>query len=148
MTSLEGIRAPTRADSDAPSALTSSHCEAPSSTLAEGPRRARRATVVRFAVLMLRSPEARRSHERTAAVTVPPLTFNVLRSCTPRCGPLRSRAAQIAVAETAPTAEAYDTAPVQNGGRCCLRCCCASRGRCRDRPTAAAEPGVLDVVPA
>jgi len=51
------------------------------------------------------------------------------------------------VAETALTAEAYDTAAVQNRGRRCSRCCCASRGRCRDRPTAAAEPGVLDVVP-
>ena len=34
MTSLEGIRAPTRADSDVPAGLTSLHCEAPSSTLA------------------------------------------------------------------------------------------------------------------
>jgi len=34
VTSLEGICAPARADSDAPSGLTSSHREAPSSTLA------------------------------------------------------------------------------------------------------------------
>ena len=34
MTNLEGICAPARADSDAPSGLTSSHREAPSSTLA------------------------------------------------------------------------------------------------------------------
>jgi len=34
MASLEGIRAPARADSDAPSGLTFSHREAPSSTLA------------------------------------------------------------------------------------------------------------------
>jgi hypothetical protein len=122
------------------------HREAPSSTLAEGPRRARRRLLFDL-LFMLRSPEARRSHD-ASAVTVPPLTFNVRRSCTPRFGPLRSRAAQVAVAETALTAEAYDTAAVQNGGRCCLRCCCASRGRCRDRPTAAAEPGLLDVVPA
>jgi hypothetical protein len=59
MTSLEGICAPTRADSDAPAGLTSLHREAPSSTLAWGPRRARRATAVRFAVFLLRSPEAR-----------------------------------------------------------------------------------------
>jgi hypothetical protein len=38
----------------------------------------------------------------------------------------------VAVAETAPTAEAHDTAAVQNRGRRCSRCCCASRGRCRD----------------
>jgi hypothetical protein len=63
MTSLEGICAPTRADSDTPAGLTSLHRETPSSTLAEGPQRARGTAPVRFAVFLLRSPEARRSHD-------------------------------------------------------------------------------------
>jgi hypothetical protein len=86
MTSLEGSCAPARADSDAPAGLTFLHREAPSSTLAWGPRRARRATAVRFAVFLLRSPEARRSHD-AAASTLPPLTFDLRQSCTPRVGP-------------------------------------------------------------
>jgi hypothetical protein len=42
MTSLEGIRGPTRADSDALAGLTWLHREAPSLALAQGPQRARR----------------------------------------------------------------------------------------------------------
>lgn len=42
------------------------------------------------------------------------------------------------------TAEAYDTAAVQNR---CSWCCALSEPRCRDRPTGVTEPGVLDVVP-
>src|SRR5215211_7480437 len=38
MTSLEGIRAPTRADSDAPAGLACLHREAPSLALAQGPQ--------------------------------------------------------------------------------------------------------------
>jgi hypothetical protein len=53
MASLERICAPTRGDSDAPAGLTCMHREAPSSTLAWGPRRARRAAAVRFAVFLL-----------------------------------------------------------------------------------------------
>jgi putative transposase len=53
-----------------------------------GPRRARRAAAVRFAVFLLRSPEARRGHD-AAAVTVPPLKFNVRQSSAPRVGPMR-----------------------------------------------------------
>jgi hypothetical protein len=48
-----------------------------------------------------------------AAVTVPTLTFNALQSCTPRVRPCAVDAARVAVAETAPTAEAYDAAAVQ-----------------------------------
>jgi putative transposase len=39
---------------------------------------------------LLRSPEARRGHD-AAAVTVPPLKFNMRQSCTPRVGPVRQR---------------------------------------------------------
>lgn len=46
------------------------------------------------------------------------LTFNVLQSCRPRLDPCAVDAAQVAVAE-ALTAEAYDTAAVQNRGRRC-----------------------------
>jgi hypothetical protein len=60
---------------------------------------------------------------------------------------VESVAARLAVAETALSAEAYDTAAVQSRGRRCSRCCCASRGDARGRPMAAGEPGVLDVVP-
>jgi hypothetical protein len=63
-------------------------------------------------VFLLRSPEARRGHD-AAAVTVPPLKFNVRQSCTPRVGPCAVDVAQVAAAAMAPTAEAYDTAAVQ-----------------------------------
>jgi hypothetical protein len=78
------------------------------------------------------------------AVTVPTLTFNVLQSCTPRVGPLRSRCGTGGSRRDGSHAEAYHTAAVQNRGRRCSQCCCVSRGGCRDRPTAAAEPGVLE----
>ena len=45
--------------------------------------------------------------------TLPPLTFNVRQSCTPRVGPCAVDVAQVAVAAMAPTAEAYDTAAFQ-----------------------------------
>jgi hypothetical protein len=74
--------------------------------------------------------------------TLPPLTFNVRQSCTPRVGPCAVDVAQVAATAMALTAEAYDTA-VQT----LLAVQCAGRARCRDRPTGVTEPGVLDVVP-
>jgi MFS family permease len=61
--------------------------------------------------LLLRSPEARRSHD-AAAVTIPPLTFNVRQSCTPRVGPCAVDVTQTAAAAMALTAEATPMTPV------------------------------------
>ena len=72
---------------------------------------------------------------------IPPLTFNVRQSCTPRVGLCAVDVAQVAAAAMALTAEAYDTAAVQTAARGAVR----SRARCRDRPTGVTEPGVLDV---
>jgi hypothetical protein len=69
---------------------------------------------------LLRSPQARRSHD-AAAVTIPPLTFNVLQSCTPRVGPYAVDVAQVAAAAMAVIAEAYDTAAVQTAARGAVR---------------------------
>jgi hypothetical protein len=69
---------------------------------------------------LLRSPQARRSHD-AAAVTIPPLTFNVLQSCTPSVGPYAVDVAQVAAAAMAVIAEAYDTAAVQTAARGAVR---------------------------
>ena len=74
MTSLEGICAPTRGDSYAPAGLTSLHREAPSLAMAQGPRRARRTTAVRFAVFLLWSPEARAATRTATAIDPASLT--------------------------------------------------------------------------
>jgi hypothetical protein len=135
MASLEGIRVPTRASSDAPAGLPCMQREAPSSTLAWGPRRARRAAAVRFADFWLRSLEARRGHD-AAAVTIPPLTFNVRQSCTRRVGRCAVDVAQMAAAAMALAAEAYHTAAVQTAAHGAVR----SQARCRDHPTGVTEP--------
>ena len=89
MTNLERICAPARSRLSAPLA----DLLAPQSTIIDsglGPAKGPARDCVRFAVFLLRSPEARRSHD-AAAVTVPPLNFNVRQSCTPRVGPVRQR---------------------------------------------------------
>jgi hypothetical protein len=52
---------------------------------------------------------------------LPPLTFNVLQSCTPRVGPCAVDVAQMAAAAMALTADAYDTAAVQTAARGAVR---------------------------
>jgi hypothetical protein len=87
MASLEGIRAPTQADSDAPAGCTARH------------RhwlwlRARKGPGVRLLFDLLSSCSGLLKHAAAttpAAVTIPPLTFNVRHSCMPRVGPLCSR---------------------------------------------------------
>jgi hypothetical protein len=97
-------------------------------------------TAVRFAVFLLRSPEAGRSHD-AAAVTIPPLTFNVRQSCTPRVGLCAVDVAQVAAAAMALIA-GRTTPPLSEP---LLAVLCARRARCRDRHTGVTEPGVLDV---
>ena len=85
-------------------------------------------TAVRFAVFLLRSPEAGRSHD-AAAVTIPPLTFNVRQSCTPRVGLCAVDVAQVAAA-------AMLLLPGVRHRRCpncCSRCCALAE---RDAATA------------
>jgi hypothetical protein len=120
MTSLEGIRAPTRADSDAPAGLTCLHREAPS--LAR--LRARKGPDAWLLFDLLSSCSGLLKHAAattSAAVTIP--AVDVQRAAELyEVWTLRSQWAQVAVAETAPTAEAHDTAAVQNRGRRCSRC--------------------------
>jgi hypothetical protein len=131
MASLEGICAPTRADSDAPAGLTSMHREAPPSTLV----RAREGPGVRLLFDLLSSCSGLLKHAAAttlAAVTLPTLTFNVRRVVRPGFGPMRSRCGTGGSRRDGSEADAYDTAAVQNRGRRRSWCCCTSRGRCRE----------------